>query len=408
LIEASVVQTDDNVGSVEVAWVKPIAKVLDTIQNPGPYKFQLLRSTGIGTNDFTPVPNGTFESATFQGLMDTMVVSENIDTRSDGHTYDILFFTNDGNNLFDDSPIASSVFLTGVPTDNAALLSWEYETPWNNYAFEVYRSDDFAGPYTLVATTTDFDYRDGGLENGEGYCFYVRSIGSYGIETLPTPLFNKSQIICLVPEDDVPACPPLSEVSNICDNASDDTPEEAFRNTITWSDDYCVNEEILEYNIYYTPTKGGTFELIGTVTQSAPHVFIHEPLMGIAGCYVVTNVDLNGNESDFSNVICVENCPLYNLPNVFTPNGDGANDLFIPFPYRFVERIELSVFNRWGQLVFETTDPDIRWDGTGLKGNALSDGVYHYVCRVFEQASANGNQNVQLLNGFIELIKGSK
>jgi len=408
LIEASVIETDNNTGIMHVKWVKPLANALDTIKNPGPYKFELLRSFGIGTIDFTPVPNGTFESLTFAGLKDTMVVNANIDTRDSAHTYQVLFYTDDGNRVFDNSPEASSIFLLGLPTDNAALLSWDYETPWSNYAFEIYRSDDFGGPYFLTGTTTDFEYRDGGLVNGKEYCYYLRSIGSYGISTLPEPLFNNSQVICLVPEDDVPACPPLAAVSNICDNATDDTPEDAFKNTVTWQDDICVNEEIFEYKIYYTPVQGGSFELIGVVSQSQPHVFIHEPMMGIAGCYAVTNVDVNGNESDYSDIICVDNCPLYKLPNVFTPNGDGANDLFVPFPYRFVDRIELSIFNRWGQMVYKTTDPDIRWDGTGLNGKELSDGVYHYVCTVYEQASASGNKNVQLLKGYIELIRGGK
>jgi len=408
LIEASVAITDETLGSMEVSWVKPLATALDTINNPGPYRFQLLSSPGIGTNDFTPVPNGTFDSPTFANLKDTMVTHENIDTRNSAITYKVLFSTDAGNNLFENSPAGSSVFLTGQPTDNAALLSWDYETPWNNYAFEIYRGDDFTGPFELVGTTSDFDFRNGGLVNGVEYCFYIRSVGSYGIDNLPEPLFNKSQIICLIPEDDVAACPPLIRVSNICDNAADDTPEEAFRNTVTWQDDVCVNEEISEYRIYFTPLQGVSFELIGIVKQSEPHVFVHEPVDGIAGCYTITNVDLNGNESELSNVVCVDNCPFYKLPNVFTPNGDGANDLFIPFPYRFVDQIELSVFNRWGQLVFETTNPDIRWDGVALNGQELSDGVYHYVCHVFEQASASGTQNVTLLKGYIELIRGSK
>ena len=59
-------------------------------------------------------------------------------------------------------------------------------------------------------------------------------------------------------------------------------------------------------------------------------------------------------------------------------------------------------------MVYKTTDPDIGWDGTGLNGKDLSDGVYHYVCSVFEQASAIGVQNVQLLKGYIELIRGPR
>jgi hypothetical protein len=45
----------------------------------------------------------------------------------------------------------------------------------------------------------------------------------------------------------------------------------------------------------------------------------------------------------------------------------------------------MTIFNRWGNIVFETEDPDIKWDGRDKKnGTKCSDGVYFYVCRVFE------------------------
>jgi gliding motility-associated-like protein len=333
-------------------------------------------------------------------------VNAGINTGTVANTYKVEFTTDGGQSVFDDSPPASTVFLEGAPSDRSVQLIWDYDTPWDNYAFEIYRAIEFDGPFELVGTTQDISFRDTGLENGEDYCYYIRSTGTYGIDKITDPLYNNSQIRCFVPVDNVPACPPVIEVSNICDEATDDTPEEVFRNTLTWNDPPCVNEILREYRIYYTPVEGGEFSLVGTVDATGSNIFIHEPESGIAGCYAITNVDLNGNESDFSNIVCVDNCPLYNLPNAFTPNGDGANDLFVPFPYRFVERIEISIFNRWGQVVFETTDPEINWDGTSLNGKELSDGVYHYVCKVYEEASASGNINVRLLKGYIELIRG--
>jgi len=128
--------------------------------------------------------------------------------------------------------------------------------------------------------------------------------------------------------------------------------------------------------------------------------------MGIAGCYAVTAVDTFFNESAFSNIVCIDNCPNYVLPNVFTPNGDGANDFFIPFPFRFVDRIELRVFNRWGNLVFETNDPAINWDGNDLSGNTLNEATYYYTCRVFESRLLGVQQQEEILSGYIELIRG--
>ena len=136
-------------------------------------------------------------------------------------------------------------------------------------------------------------------------------------------------------------------------------------------------------------------------------MYNHRGELGISGCYRVTALDTAGNESVMSEERCAENCPLYQLPNVFTPNGDGSNDTFRPFPYRFVESIDLQVFNRWGGLVFETSDPDINWDGRDSGGNILADGVYYYHCRVYVQRSDGSRGIYDQLKGFIEILKGN-
>ena len=113
---------------------------------------------------------------------------------------------------------------------------------------------------------------------------------------------------------------------------------------------------------------------------------IHNNLESLAGCYAVAAVDSFYNVSELSNTVCVDNCSDYNLPNVFTPNNDGANDLYTPIlPIRFIAEVDMKIFNRWGALVFETNDPMLNWDGTsGLTGKELEEGVYYYVCYVYE------------------------
>ncbi len=126
----------------------------------------------------------------------------------------------------------------------------------------------------------------------------------------------------------------------------------------------------------------------------------------MAGCYYVTAVDSFNNESDREiNVICVENCPCYKLPNVFTPNGDKANDFFIPYPYRFVDHVDMKIYNRWGAMVWRGADPDIQWDGTDINSKKqLIDGVYFYVCDVYVK-TLTGTYKVEPLKGFIRIIR---
>ncbi len=67
-----------------------------------------------------------------------------------------------------------------------------------------------------------------------------------------------------------------------------------------------------------------------------------------------------------------------NIPNIFTPNGDGANDLF-EITLSGYENFRCSIFNRWGNLMFETDLPQISWDGTTAAGKPVPDGTYFVV-----------------------------
>ncbi len=64
------------------------------------------------------------------------------------------------------------------------------------------------------------------------------------------------------------------------------------------------------------------------------------------------------------------------LPNAFSPNGDGVNDVFFVRGGPF-ETIDLKIYNGWGELIFETTDPTFGWDGTHDGKHAIN-GVYVY------------------------------
>ena len=69
------------------------------------------------------------------------------------------------------------------------------------------------------------------------------------------------------------------------------------------------------------------------------------------------------------------------IPNAFTPNGDGKNDLFKIDNFTDQELLEFKIFNRWGTILFTTEDPSIGWDGT-YKGKKQPFGVYGYVIRI--------------------------
>ncbi|MEL7530700.1 MAG: gliding motility-associated C-terminal domain-containing protein [Bacteroidota bacterium] len=65
------------------------------------------------------------------------------------------------------------------------------------------------------------------------------------------------------------------------------------------------------------------------------------------------------------------------VPNAFSPNGDGHNDLFY-VGGEGIRNFELLIFNRWGELLAQSNDPAFRWDGTKRQGQVVPEGVYVY------------------------------
>ena len=64
------------------------------------------------------------------------------------------------------------------------------------------------------------------------------------------------------------------------------------------------------------------------------------------------------------------------VPSAFTPNSDGINDIF-RVKGENLQDFKMLVYDRWGQLIFESTNPNEGWDGT-FKGNPVQTGTYAY------------------------------
>ncbi len=100
-----------------------------------------------------------------------------------------------------------------------------------------------------------------------------------------------------------------------------------------------------------------------------------------AGVYTVTLTvqSANGCTTSYTMAITVlSESSAIRVPNVFTPNNDGVNDRFRIFTEN-ISGFHLSIFDRWGTLVMESTDPDQAWDGTRASGSDAADGTYLYI-----------------------------
>lgn len=92
------------------------------------------------------------------------------------------------------------------------------------------------------------------------------------------------------------------------------------------------------------------------------------------------------------------------MPNAFSPNGDGINDIYkAKSGYQSLIEFHGYIFNRWGQKLFEWRDPADGWDGT-YKGKPVKDGVYFCLVKAkgADGKEYNIKRDVNLLRGYIE------
>lgn len=377
ITNVSVRNTDENNGSIYLAWEKPVD--YDSIAAPGPYQYAIYRSNDLW-GDFN------HQIAVLDGIEQTEFIDTLINTAGFPYSYQVVFVNNTPGNKFEigTPQLASSVFLEINEKAEALDLVFDNNVPWTNQKYEIYGikapgEDDVRDTslFDFIDTTSVIGYLHEGLENGQKYCYYVKSIGEYSVEDIKSPLINYSQIACATPNDTVPPCTPDLTVQSICDSSW---------NVLRWRNpnNYCSNDAI-GYYIYYSATLDGELQRLDSIFNPEDTTYIHELELSLAGCYVVTAFDKYGNESPERPKVCIDKCTSYKLPNVFTPNGDGQNDIFKPFPYYSVEKVDMKIYNRWGNLVFETSDPDINWDGRNqITNKMVSDGVYYYICDVYE------------------------
>ena len=90
------------------------------------------------------------------------------------------------------------------------------------------------------------------------------------------------------------------------------------------------------------------------------------------------------------------------MPDAFTPNGDGINDIFQPVIGCYFTNYLLKVFNRWGQLLYSSEDPNAGWDG---RYNGKPEEVDTYVWELEYAGSEHSTALDQKLSGYVVLIR---
>ncbi len=388
ITNVSVRNTSVTNGSILLRWKKPDR--LDTIPAAGPYEYLIYRATGITGTNYQQIRS--IQTAT---LNETEIIDTLINTQAGGFIYKIELYNNASGNRFlvGDPGIASSLFLAASPGDRKTRFIIGRNVPWINTRYDFFRLNETTSRYDSIGTTNQLEFVDEGLVNGKQYCYRVRSNGGYSAPDLPKNLINFSEITCVTPVDNEAPCQPEITVTSQCDS---------LYNTIRWSftDPNCLND-VAGYIVYYKTTTEENLAPVTTINDKNVFSYKHRPGEVVSGCYAVTAFDQIGNESIQSVMVCVDSCNFYEIPNVFTPNGDDINDRLVAKTSGLVEKIDIKIFNRYGVMVFQTAEPKINWDGT-YKGNIVSPGVYFYQCDVFERRISGLEQFH--LSGFVHVI----
>ena len=140
------------------------------------------------------------------------------------------------------------------------------------------------------------------------------------------------------------------------------------------------------------------FGVSGTSREREPEV----SFPGIGDYELVQAVTAaNGCVDTARRALTVDPFVSYVLPNAFTPNSDGDNETFRGIGFLdLVTDFRMRIFARWGELIFETGDPDTGWDGTVMRnGEAAQAGVYLYVV---DYDTPDGPEQ---LEGFVTLVR---
>lgn len=437
-------KTSTTAGNITIVWRPPFQ--INQGVFPPPYRYLVLRADGLAqSSTYSMTHTGT--------LPDTMYTDTGMNSAEKAFNYKVVLYSNT-NQPLDTSAIASTVRLELKPQFKQIELDWVANVPWSNQSqkfptHQIYRGKpgDTESQLVLIDNVTitsgKFTYTDAGQWNGvpldekQVYCYRVKTQGTYDNPRIVEPLINYSEIICAQPNDDKAPCQPsLSIVAFTCDQVIQtlSCDPKVFSNTLTWKRpaDLECRQDIAYYNIYVAKQLGAEFELyVKNVTDT---FYVDANLPSYARCYKISALDRAGNESELSEQFCFDNCPNYELPNVFTPNGDNCNEVFSAYSgrevideagygpcgkidpqevrlhcARFVESVKFTVTNRWGKEVYNYQSGGeksiyIDWDGNDNNGKEVPAGTYYYSAEVTFNV-VDPSKKVRNIKGWVQLVR---
>ncbi|MCK5028485.1 MAG: gliding motility-associated C-terminal domain-containing protein [Bacteroidales bacterium] len=267
---------------------------------------------------------------------------------------------------------ALSVMSNGDNTD----LQFEVASNTELNKYRIYKSDSYNGIFDSIETVVS----DGYIVSGTDYNSQSDSKISY---------------YKLASVND---CDNETTNSDVINNIVLNLENTDFVNALSWN-------LLKEFDLF-----SGTYEIYRISGNSEPELIrsfsnydnIEDDIELLQGqnlsgqfCYYI-KVYKEGETENYSqsNTKCIYLEPTVYIPQAFTPNDDGINDLFLPVFSFLPKEYELKIYNRWGNIVFETSDPTKGWNGKQSNGKPAPAGSYIYLLKI----KTEDNQTVKKRN----------
>ncbi len=258
-----------------------------------------------------------------------------------------------------------------VWNDHAIEISWRRHNSATSYVVDRSRNDT---DYSQLAQTPDTVFSDiTARPDKEVYLYRVKGKDSCGRSSLPG---LKLKNILLTGQ--------------------------------SFGNDYCVlqwtafeqwQNGVREYQLLMVDSTGEQSLIISTSKRTYRDDNYFSGESPYRKCYRIRAVENGGNlQASVSNLQCLPYETILWVPNTFSPNNDGLNDVFRVAGIS-IKSISLYVFNRWGQQVFEGHDKNEGWPGT-YKDKPVEQGVYYYHVIFTSGSGKNGSYS-----GTVHLIR---
>ena len=248
------------------------------------------------------------------------------------------------------SPPPKITTLTASVDNSSITVDWNLTAPINFY--RIFRSEN-GGPFESIGDGTDLPYVDENLRPQlNRYCYYIIYQNACGFQSEP------SEIACAI-------------------NLQGQNSQNQFI-SLNWSPYSGWASGIMDYELEIMDENG---MLIGPPISLGRTAMNYQdpidPNRQISQYRIVAVSNDSIPLRSFSNII-EEDIPLQlHVPNSFTPNNDGLNDIFTAKGL-FINEYTMEIYNRWGELLFHTSELDKGWDGF-YKGSLSPEDTYVYM-----------------------------